>query len=151
MGYEKDYLGKPLEKDDQKKHLLKSISVIFPTPDYSSVMPDETSKPKQLSYEEIVITSPKHDQVFWNVEGNTIPVTTRIEPGLQQGHILVIKLDGKPISGSTLTDLYRGSYVLTAEVHDSEGESLIDSTPVTIHIKRHVLKKKPGQKEPANK
>lgn len=130
----------PVEKSEEVK---VPTTPTFRTPDYSSMMPEESKQAKVVDYEKIEIISPKHDQVFWSVEGDSISVAVNVEPALQAGHKLVIKLDGKPVNGTVLTNLYRGSYTLTAEVQLPDEEVLIASGPVTFHVKRHILKKKP--------
>ena len=52
----------------------------FKAPDYSSILPKENQQAGKIKYEKVSIASPKHDQVFWNVEANNIPVSTDLEP-----------------------------------------------------------------------
>jgi hypothetical protein len=95
-------------------------------------------------YSQLSVVEPADDQVIWSNE-REIDVSVAIEPALKtaQGHHLVLLLDGTPVtqpSGETrfsLSDIDRGSHTLVAEVHDALGRVLLQSSPVTFHLKQH--------------
>ncbi len=95
-------------------------------------------------YAALEIAEPADEQVIWN-NAREVAVGISLTPPLkvQQGHRLVILLDGSPVAKSgngtrlTLTEIDRGSHTLIAEVHDSSGRVLIRSSQVTFHLKQH--------------
>lgn len=95
-------------------------------------------------YTGLDIVEPADDQVIWN-NAREIEVGVSLSPPLkaQQGHRLVILLDGRPAEPTgdgtrlTLTGIDRGSHTLSAEVRDTAGRVLIRSAPVTFHLKQH--------------
>jgi hypothetical protein len=96
------------------------------------------------AYSQLSVVEPANDQVIWSNE-REVSVTVAIEPALKvaQGHRLMLVLDGTPAtpaSGDThfsLSDIDRGSHTLVAEVHDALGRVLLQSSPVTFHLKQH--------------
>jgi len=107
-------------------------------------MQEETMPEPEASYTRLSIMEPANDQVIWSNE-KTVSVGIAIEPRLQAsaGHRLVLLLDGNPVNipaddmPITLNDVDRGTHMLSAEVHDAEGRALIQSPPVTFHLKQH--------------
>lgn len=95
-------------------------------------------------YTGLDIVEPADDQVIWN-NAREVEISVSLTPPLkvQQGHRLVIRLDGNPANESgdatrlMLREVDRGSHTLTAEVHDIAGRVLIQSAPVTFHLKQH--------------
>ncbi|MBK8163670.1 MAG: DUF4124 domain-containing protein [Gammaproteobacteria bacterium] len=104
----------------------------------------ERTQPIVPPYDRLEIMEPTDDQVIWSNE-REVSVDIALEPALkvQQGHRLVILLDGSRVAGPaddtrfTIAEVDRGSHVLTAEVHDIAGRVLMHSAPVTIHLKQH--------------
>ena len=120
---------------------LQIIPEAEPLPDMEMQdQPPEAGAP----YTRLVIAEPGDDQVIWSNE-KTVNVTIVIEPRLRasEGHGLVILLDGNPVdvpandTAITLIDVDRGTHTLTAEVDDADGHMLIQSAPVTFHLKQH--------------
>lgn len=100
--------------------------------------------PEAAPYDQLSIAEPATDQVIWSNE-QTVSVGVAIEPFLQtqEGHRLVILLDGHPVAAPgdemslTLTNVDRGTHTLTAEVRDAQGRVLVQSAPVVFHLKQH--------------
>lgn len=105
---------------------------------------DRGMPPNATSYVSLNIIEPADNQVIWNNERN-MSVGISIEPGLKvaQGHRLVLFLDSARVieladgTRFILNNVDRGSHTLTAEVHDALGRVLIQSAPVTFHLKQH--------------
>lgn len=97
-------------------------------------------------YSQLSVTAPADNQVIWNNE-REVSVAVAIEPALRvaQGHRLMLVLDGTPAtqaSGDThfsLSNIDRGSHTLVAEVHDALGRVLLQSSPITFHLKQHSI------------
>jgi hypothetical protein len=97
-------------------------------------------RPAGLGYSTISLTSPVPEQTFFGDE--VIPVAMALEPTLQSGHSVTWNLNGKQLEdqGPTatqfaLSQLERGTYVISATVSDSRGES--QSTPsVTFYVRQ---------------
>jgi hypothetical protein len=93
-----------------------------------------------IPYTKCVIASPDKDQVFNAV--NTVPATVQLEPELQNGHRLQVMLNGRiytdwpeGVMNYTLSNLYRGSYTLTARVLDANGATVCTGATITFHVR----------------
>lgn len=110
----------------------------------STPAPERPSQPPAPAYARLSITEPADDQVVWSNERN-VGVALVLDPPLrvEAGHRLVLLVDGTPVPSAadalslTLNNVDRGTHTLTAEVHDAAGRTLIQSTPVTFHLKQH--------------
>lgn len=112
--------------------------------------PSESRRPAPsasvAAYSRLAVIEPEEDQVIWSNERD-VDVGVAIEPALkaEQGHRLVILLDGRPITRPVdgtrfiLNDVDRGSHTLAAAVYDAQGRVLIESAPVTFHLKQHSI------------
>lgn len=97
-------------------------------------------RPAGLGYTLISLTSPMPEETFFG--DDVINVAMALEPALQAGHSIVWNLNGRQLEdqGPTatqfaLSQLDRGTYVITATVSDSRGES--QSTPsVTFYVRQ---------------
>lgn len=92
-------------------------------------------------YSNFAITSPAQDETV-RPSGNRIIVNLSLEPGLSEGHVIVLSLDGKEAGrGRGLSfgvdEVYRGSHSVSAAILDAEGKTLIRSEAVTFHVKQH--------------
>jgi hypothetical protein len=105
---------------------------------------DQRASAPAAAYSQLSVVDPTDDQVIWSNE-REVGVSVAIEPALKiaQGHRLVLLLDGTPAtqpSGQTrfsLNNIDRGSHTLVAEVHDALDRVLLQSSPVTFHLKQH--------------
>jgi len=76
-----------------------------------------------------------------------VVVQLELEPPLHTGHLVQFFLDGEPqgepaaTTAVTLSDLYRGSRTIQAQVIDDDSGTVIaQSNSVVIHVKRHSVK-----------
>ena len=104
---------------------------------------------KKISYQQIAITSPGDGDV---VRANSGDVTIQVQltPNLatDSNHLLVVTMDGttKQESSSTsitFNNVDRGSHTFTAQVLDADGQSLLSSGAVEVHVQRHAVRKQP--------
>lgn len=113
-------------------------------PPADGVQQGQTPASAPPPYTGLDIVEPADDQVIWN-NAREVEVSVSLTPPLkaQQGHRLVIMLDGSPVNASSeatrliLTEVDRGTHTLTAEVHDIAGRILLQSAPTTFHLKQH--------------
>lgn len=111
------------------------------------VAPTATTKESStqtMQYKSLRITEPSAEQSYVNT-GGQVTLSLAIEPSLAESDSIQVKLNGviKATQKSTtisLTNLDRGSYVVSAEVVGPSGKTLISSAPTTFHIKRSFKK-----------
>ena len=91
-------------------------------------------------YVSLEITEPTQEETLWNIEGQ-LDVSMRLSPSLQPGHRIRLYLDGAAIDGlppgstqARLTEVFRGSHSLRAEVLNGSGTSLIQSDTVNFVV-----------------
>ncbi|MFP5382564.1 MAG: DUF4124 domain-containing protein [Gammaproteobacteria bacterium] len=99
-------------------------------------------------YQSLVLTGVENGAILRNP---TAPVTlgTRMQPQLQPGHSLLIHHNGHQantdnVSSITVPDIERGSHTFRAEVLDADGQVLIQSYDLTIHVHRASALRRPG-------
>ncbi len=115
-------------------------SATQPTPSAST--PANTPQ-AAFKYTAFSITQPSNDEGLRSNNGQ-VSVQIKVLPGLnsEEGHQLVILLDGKQAAGPaaatafTLENVERGSHSLVAEIRDKSGNSVKTSSPVTFHLLR---------------
>ncbi len=94
---------------------------------------------RPFSYESLAFSSPNPEQTLWNI-GGTLNVAISLNPGLRQGHRVRLYFDGEPreISGTQvqLTEVYRGTHNLQAEVLDANGNLMIRSEPIRFYVQQ---------------
>ncbi len=92
-------------------------------------------------YSSLKVSSPEDEATIWDNEG-IISLSLEIDPELQTdtGHRIQYYLDGKPDGEAetsltyTYRDVDRGTHTVSAAVVDVEGNALISSSPVTVHL-----------------
>lgn len=97
-------------------------------------------RPAGLGYTTLSLTSPVPEQTFFG--DDVVPVSMTLEPALQPGHSISWNLNGKQLEDQlptatqfALSQLERGTYVITGTVSDSRGES--QSTPsITFYVRQ---------------
>lgn len=102
---------------------------------------------KQEIYKSLSITRPANDHTFVDNTG-TVAVDIAISPALRPTDEIVLQLDDASVSiqatGYTFENVFRGTHTLKASVVDRLGNTLITSSPVVFHVRRHsILQKKP--------
>ena len=126
---------------DEKPVPLRPMSTFKATPAPAISSDSETSKPASTKYTGVSVTSPANEATVRDNAGN-LAVTASAAPGLQPGHKMVLLDNGSPQGESTtgnfkLSNIDRGTHVLTVQIQDSAGKVLIASTPVTVYLRRH--------------
>ncbi len=111
--------------------------------DFQASTPEEQ---QTALYERIAIVAPKNDTTVPPGQLNVV-VQLELEPPLHTGHLVQFFLDGEPqgepaaTTAVTLSDLYRGSRTIQAQViDDASGTVIAQSNSVVIHVKRHSVK-----------
>jgi len=106
-------------------------------------------KPKvveqQPSYSHFSIVSPTNDSTVRNNAGN-VQLALDIRPKLLPGHKLVLFMDGNemPTTGSSilsLSNVDRGSHTFEARIQSAEGEIIVTTETITVHLHRAVIRR----------
>ena len=106
-----------------------------------------------------MITTPDNDATIRENSGK-VEINVATEPPLQSqaGHKILVKIDGKAIGDPSTAQHYvldnidRGTHSLQASVLDASGNTLMESSTVTFHLKRIsiLLKNNKNPAQPAN-
>lgn len=106
----------------------------------SQVTTTSTDTKQQVNgdYTQFAIASPSAEETIPN-SGGVVSVTVAMSPALQQGHQVVITLDGSEAARGasvsfTLNGVERGAHLLSASVVDATGAVLRQAAPVTFFI-----------------
>ena len=106
-------------------------------------IPSEKEKqPTAINYQ-LSIISPAQNENFQNPE--SIRVEARVSPALNAvgGDLLQFELDGKPwgdpqaLISTQLSNIERGSHILTVSVRDKAGNILKKSKSTLFHVHKH--------------
>jgi len=129
----------------------QTFSLPEPSPSYavsSTKKSDEAEQSDQMAYETLAITSPVVEETIWNT-GGKVTVAVSLQPGLQTGHQISLYMDGQKladlpprVSSLELSDVYRGEHLLTAEVRDENGKTMISSTPVKFFYQQTAVNRR---------
>lgn len=107
--------------------------------------PEPEPQPQAFTgYDRVRIVEPAPDSA---VRGNDqrVEVTVALEPQLQEGHAVLVLLDGtpagEPYPGTRLelTGVYRGKHSLQARVLDANGQVLAESSPISFTLRQHSI------------
>ncbi len=101
---------------------------------------DENAGETAEIYETLEIVSPGQEEILWNI-GGQLSVAIQLQPRLQRGHRLDLYLDGEQVASprttrAILSDVFRGTHTLTAEVKDASDQVLIKSRPRTFSVQQ---------------
>ncbi|WP_298626936.1 DUF4124 domain-containing protein [uncultured Legionella sp.] len=92
-------------------------------------------------YSKIAIIQPLNDATIRNNQGYII-VAVEMEPALAEGDALQMVFDGAPLGepqSNTLFQLngiYRGTHTMAVQILNSDGDILLTSESITIHMHR---------------
>jgi hypothetical protein len=122
------------------------FSAPAPAPTTSSSSSNTSSRDaggdKGPAYSLFEIVTPEREEVLWNT-GGELNVALRLTPRLQSGHTVSVFLDGEPVRklprGSTraqLSDVFRGTHTLHAEVQDRGGAAVATTDPVQFTVQQ---------------
>jgi hypothetical protein len=102
----------------------------------SSPSPSSAATPQER-YARCELSSPAPEENFQN----TSTVTARLALELQQGHQVIVSLDGKRLTNQSpyatefvLTGIERGTHSVTAAVLDAGGRTVCTTPSVTFHV-----------------
>jgi len=101
--------------------------------------PAKKSEQKSVAgYSQFSISSPSREESIPNTGGD-VSVAVSIAPALQEGHQVVITLDGSDVAkGATtsfsLSSVERGAHLLSASIIDSSGVVIRQADPVTFYV-----------------
>lgn len=102
----------------------------------------ETDQEESPGYSNFEIVSPKQEEVFWNI-GGELSVSLRARPRIQSGHTIHLIMDGREVQRlqrgrmqARLTDVFRGTHTLVAEVRDSGGKTIARSDSVQFTVQQ---------------
>lgn len=93
-------------------------------------------------YDSFEIVSPTEEETIWNT-GGVITVSVSPQPALQPGHSLAIYYNGQQINEDQpratsvqLSEVYRGTHTISAEIRSASGSVLKRAEPVSFFYKQ---------------
>ncbi|CAA6825515.1 MAG: Unknown protein [uncultured Thiotrichaceae bacterium] len=106
---------------------------------------DAATGVQAVEYKRFAVTSPEADSSVRANNGN-IMVRLELEPGLQDGHGIVVYLDGKRVANGdstvfSLESVDRGKHSLFAVLHDENDDVLKNTEAVSFNLLRHSVLK----------
>ena len=103
-----------------------------------------------MPYDRFRILSPRHEQAFPVATAGNVAVELGIEPALREEHRVRLLVDGAVSQTAMHTEAFMlanmppGEHVLQAELLDGSGEVRHRSSPVTIHLQRAGMHRRPA-------
>ncbi len=130
-----------------------------PLPKPSRPLESASPSPQQEghAYEHLQVLIPAPDATVWS-DQDTLPVKLKMDPPLKAtaGDKVVVTLDGKVLDATfransfQIAPVYRGTHSLQVKIEDNHGNTLIQSSPVTFHMRHHsLIAPQPGNRSPA--
>ena len=140
---------------DSSKSIEIEVGNIYHTPQPTKIAPsqqgaeesaasddpagDEIEEPV-VEYSTLQIVKPGEDEPVRENAGN-LNVVVSISPALKANHSVQILLDGTVFATDfstniQLTNVDRGTHVLTAQIIDSTGTVIMSSSPTSFHMQR---------------
>lgn len=123
---------------------LKPITVVDPAEVESRSRPAEstTTSPSAVDYDRFAITSPSNGETLPTGQGGNVQVQLAIEPELQPGDRVQLRVDGavsqSPMHTSVfaLSQLERGEHQIQAELLDAQGRVRLSTPAITLYVQR---------------
>lgn len=123
---------------------LKPITVVDPAEVESRSRPAESTptSPSAVDYERFAITSPSNGETLPTGQGGNVQVQLAIEPELQPGDRVQLRVDGEvsqsPMHTSVfaLSQLERGEHRIQAELLDTQGRVRLSTPAITLYVQR---------------
>lgn len=127
-----------------EKLVVPPVNTSTPSRQNHSATRSPRSTQMSSRYDTLTIISPQNDQAVRANDGS-INVSCQLQPPLRTNrrHQIRFMLDGNLVGtpGSncqlSLSNISRGAHTVSAEVVDTNGVSLIQSTPTRFHLLRH--------------
>lgn len=106
----------------------------------AAAVPAERAAPAGGPPRKVEVLFPANDAVIQFADVSYLVARARVEPALNGGQQLWWLLNGQLLRGAAaeaaLRALPRGSHTLQARITDAAGRGLMDSRPVTFHIRQ---------------
>lgn len=106
---------------------------------------DEDNDQEASGYSNFEIVSPRQEEVFWNI-GGELSVSLRSRPRIRSGHTIYLIMDGQEVQQLPrgrmqvrLSDVFRGTHTLQAEVRDAGGSTIARSDSVQFTVQQTSL------------
>ena len=123
---------------------LKPITVVDPAEVESRSRPAQstTTSPSAVDYDRFAITSPSNGETLPTGQGGNVQVQLAIEPELQPGDRVQLRVDGEvsqsPMHTSVfaLSQLERGEHQIQAELLDAQGRVRLSTPAITLYVQR---------------
>jgi len=123
---------------------LKPITVVDPVKTETRTRSAEptAASASAIDYARFTITSPSNGQTLPTGQAGNVQVKLAIEPALQQGDRVQLRVDGEvrqsPLHTSVfaLSQLERGEHRLQAELVDAKGQVRLSTPAVTLYVQR---------------
>jgi len=119
-------------------------------PALTAPIDDDLVEPAQeqtfAGYSRGIIVSPENDSIIPHSQ-TSILIQLALNPQLQPGHTIQFLLDGVPRGSAVaaiahkIENIERGTHSLAARVFDADGQPLITTAPVKVHVKRNFKRK----------
>lgn len=113
-----------------------------PSAPAASIEPEEKAADEAAGYSNFEIVRPRQEEVFWNI-GGELSVSLRANPRIQAGHTIFLVMDGQEVQElprgrmqAMLSDVYRGTHTLHAEVRDKLGNTVAKSESVQFTVQQ---------------
>jgi len=141
--------GEVVYSDTRTKGAETMKMPALPTYTPPPAAPSTTSQAESVEtavYEDFVFLQPEDDATIRNNQG-VINAELKLTPALRskRNHRVQFYLDGEvygePVSSirTVMSDVERGMHTLTASVLDANGDSLISTDPVIVHLHRESI------------
>lgn len=106
---------------------------------------DESDDSETVEYKRFAVTSPQTDEAVRANNGNVM-VRLALEPALQEGHGVVIYLDGKQVASGdataySLENIDRGRHSLFAVLHNAHDDVLKNTEAVSFNLLRASIRR----------
>lgn len=108
----------------------------------ASTEPEQAAADEAPTYSNFEIVRPKQEEVFWNI-GGELSVSLRAKPRIQAGHTIFLVMDGQEVQQlqpgrmqAMLSDVFRGTHTLHAEVRDKLGNTVAKSESVQFTVQQ---------------
>jgi hypothetical protein len=112
------------------------------------VLPTSKQSVPPLSYQTLLIDSPKHEETIWSNQGIVL-VNVTVKPRLISGDKIIVMIDGidkaEITTGNsvTLKEIERGAHQLSVKIVNAAGNSLKTSASVIFYLHKANLNTNP--------
>lgn len=146
------YSDQPGAPNAELIELAEPGNTYEPDPSLGDTSKPDADQPEMARYDSLTIVSPTPDQSFFGGDVS-VPVTAEIGGTLQPDHSLVFFVNGNRTETAdgqsiVLTNLERGTHFLRASILDRNGQPVITSQQIAIHIRRPSIQN-PQNRPPA--